>query len=119
MIRNILLEGTHMGFPFIVTHNGGGFRCGYILIPKSHPWYGVDYDNIQAEVHGGLTFADAEAGGTWRIGFDCAHLYDAQDPSLPFSRGLEVKNSSHTTIKDTDFVKAECENLCEQAFNAK
>lgn len=53
----LLAKGTHAGFEYEVVNNGNGFRCGYIRLPPSHPWHGVSYDSIDAEVHGGLSFA--------------------------------------------------------------
>jgi len=31
---------------------------GYVALPKGHPCYGKGYDNIDVEVHGGLTFSE-------------------------------------------------------------
>jgi hypothetical protein len=48
--------------------------CGYVTVPKGHPFYGLDYDhdNLAGIVaHGGLTYSDE---GTF--GFDCAHAGD-------------------------------------------
>lgn len=44
---------------------------GYVQIPEGHPWRGLDYDDIDVRVHGGLTYAD----NGW-IGFDCLHRGD-------------------------------------------
>lgn len=56
---------------------GGGHLCGYLLLPKGHLWAGKDFNSIEAEVHGGLTFARTDdKTGRWRIGFDCSHLDD-------------------------------------------
>jgi hypothetical protein len=66
-----------------------GWGNGYVVIPQGHPMYGIDYDEIPVEVHGGLTFASSvhdcinwpevkdmfEEGG-WVVGFDTAHFYD-------------------------------------------
>lgn len=48
-----------------------GAMNGYVQIPKSHPWHGLDYDDIDVEVHGGLTFSR----DGW-IGFDTLHSGD-------------------------------------------
>ena len=67
-----------------------GWGNGYVLVPKGHPFYGVYYDEIDVDVHGGLTFSelvDAEIVkrwpgltdddiGFWIIGFDTAHARD-------------------------------------------
>ena len=89
-----------------MIHRGSsGALCGYVGVPKGHPWYGVDYNDYQGEryetdlvinvdVHGGLTFSSAcqetddESSGIchvpepgrehdiWWLGFDCAHMGD-------------------------------------------
>lgn len=87
---DVLAEGQHEGYEWVVIHNQIGYRCGYVRVPKGHPWHGKPYDEIKAEVHGGLTFAEpdkpcdkpGEDDAYW-VGFDCAHLGDAPDPSLP------------------------------------
>lgn len=33
-----------------------GWGMGYVLLPYNHPYYGKNYDDINAHVHGGLTF---------------------------------------------------------------
>lgn len=60
-----------------------GWGNGYIGIPPEHPWYGKDYDDIDANVHGGLTYSNPckpreKPDGYWWIGFDTAHLNDNQ-----------------------------------------
>jgi hypothetical protein len=59
----------------------GDYYTGYVRIPPGHPWHGLHYDAIDADVHGGLTFSlDADDGGTW-IGWDDAHLHRCErDP---------------------------------------
>lgn len=52
-----------------------GWGNGYVKLPKGHPWYGKDYDDIKVSVHGGLTYSRQE-GKYWVIGFDCAHFND-------------------------------------------
>ncbi|QFP97013.1 hypothetical protein SEA_SUERTE_42 [Gordonia phage Suerte] len=44
---------------------------GYVLLPEGHPWRGLDYDQIDVEVHGGLTY-----GHDGWIGFDTLHAGD-------------------------------------------
>lgn len=44
---------------------------GYAKIPAGHPWHGRNYDDIDVEIHGGLTYG----GGEW-IGFDTVHAGD-------------------------------------------
>ena len=111
----ILKEGTHEGFNYMICHNGNGFRCGYIEILEGHPWWNKDYNDIEADVHGGLTYADKDYDNyNWWIGFDCAHLYDRQDVTLPAEIYMPSFGEGGT-IKTTEYVENECKSLCEQA----
>lgn len=62
------------GLPCLAVRNsGGGNWCGYVGVPREHPWHGIGYSECiqtpkcgedycghgpNVEVHGGLTFAD-------------------------------------------------------------
>lgn len=35
---------------------------GYVCLPREHPWYGVPYDDVPVDVHGGLTFGPDRPG---------------------------------------------------------
>lgn len=118
---HVLSEGEHAGFQFVTVHNGIGYRCGYVRVPKGHPWHGKDCDDVDASVHGGLTFAEPDMhcdgpgeDDAWWLGFDCAHCNDAQDPSLP------ARHRMHTmgTVRTQEYVESQCRNLCEQAAEA-
>lgn len=75
----------------MINRGPSGALCGYVGVPPSHPWHGVDYTAIvKVEVHGGLTYANScqedgeichvpEPGrehDIWWFGFDCAHAFD-------------------------------------------
>ena len=87
---------------FIVRHHRLGHLCGYIGVPQEHPFYGVNYDDIDIEAHGGLTYSDEGSGlgkkveqfevneQLWFLGFDCAHFND-HIPTLEDSFGSEYR----------------------------
>lgn len=139
--NDVLLTGKHAGHEFAIVHNQSGYRCGYVKVEKDHPWYGTNYNDLDVDVHGGLTFAAADEpcdqGGPddgWWVGFDCAHCGDAKDPALLTTDQLEYESNfensfrqkypeyanwkSPDTIKTTEYVEAECRKLCEQARHA-
>lgn len=60
-----------------------GHLCGYVAVPKGHRVWGYGYDDVDdADVHGGLTYADEDKEtGEWVFGFDCSHAGDLS-PSL-------------------------------------
>lgn len=72
---------THAGLecglaptPALLTVPRGPYN-GYVKVPAEHPAAGKDYDDVDVEVHGGLTFAqDCEDGGTW-FGWDDVHAW--------------------------------------------
>lgn len=84
-----------------------GHLCGYVVIPESNAIYGKDYNNLDINVHGGLTFSGL-VDNEWLIGFDCAHLGDliprwAGEPSM-----------TNSIWRDPAFVKEELERLTKQ-----
>ena len=62
---------------------GSGALCGYVGIPKGHTYWGVIYDEGDAEldaiaddVHGGFTYTEEGKDGFWYFGFDTTHADD-------------------------------------------
>ena len=85
------------GLPCLIVRvpfHGG--LCGYVGVFEGNPNFGRDYNDVDADVHGGLTFSDfstyganldesrhichaldrGEPGRVWWLGFDCAHYGD-------------------------------------------
>jgi hypothetical protein len=106
---------TEAGYEAEVIATEMGHRCGYVTVPEGHPHYGKGYDDIHADVHGGLTYANK---GTF--GFDCAHLGDAKDVSIMSDEYKKIfrvwseLNEGESTIKTLEFCVAECESLAKQ-----
>ena len=109
------------------NHIFGGFLNGYVRIPKDHVYYKKEYDDIECEVHGGLTYCQAELDGWW-IGFDCAHTFDivpsmellyAHDEDMIKIRAKYPFSSVwKRSYKNINFVIEECKKLAEQMHNA-
>lgn len=94
--------------------------CGYVRVPKGHPAYAQDYDNIDVDVHGGLTYSandfpidDGELieEGFWWIGFDCAHGGDY----VPGMNGMEYAHEYRNKL----YVKDQVRELVIQLGNMK
>jgi len=132
---DVLAEGEHLGFQWVVVNNGMGYRCGYARVPLGHPWHGKKYGDLDdVAVHGGVTFTEADvpcdapgADTDWWIGFDCAHAFDAPDPELARSRSdsgpslsflnnlLVDGDSERYEVRTQAYVENECRSLCQQA----
>ena len=102
-IKKVLVENnwTKSSEFFVFKHGWGN---GYVGVPKDHPWYGKHYDEIEAYVHGGLTFSEnglfGEQSNIWFVGFDTSHCSDTKE-NCPLS-----------------FVAEQTDNLYKQAVDA-
>ena len=127
----VISEGEYLGFEWVTVRNTMGFRCGYVKVDKGHPWYGLRYDDVDADVHGGITFAEedvpcgkGEDDGYW-VGFDCGHICDKPDPLLMDEANLFMQDRFNKmglnmyqsgVIRTQEYVENECKRLAVQAY---
>jgi hypothetical protein len=119
---------TEEGYKAVVNFVHDSHNCGYVGVPPGHPLFGKEYNDLDIECHGGLTYAGTnmvgypveEHDGWHYFGFDCAHLGDAT--KSPYYRSF----GEHETFKDVDYCARECDsisrqlkNLADEAPNAK
>lgn len=115
------------GLDCLIVRNHIGALCGYVGVPEQHPCFGQDYDSVDVEVHGGLTFSDtchpreSECRGichpkegaanetVWWLGFDCAHGGDIMPKLGSFGYGDTYRNFS--------YVRQEVASLAKQLNN--
>ncbi len=111
------LEWRFRELPCVIHRNVIGAWCGYVAVPKGHPWHGKDADALPAEAHGGLTYAGTRSPGraapkdSWWLGFDCGH-WDDYVPCIIHLGG----GHRHGTYRDQAWVSAETERLALQAI---
>ena len=87
-----------------------GHLCGYVTLTTDNDFFGLEYDDIPVDCHGGLTYASNQ-GPDWVIGFDCAHYGDCQ----PFyNEEWALYSGRNAVYRDMEFVSRECESICEQ-----
>lgn len=113
-----------------------GALCGYVGVPEGHSCYGLGYDDVPVDVHGGLTFAgpcqDGEAedparichfpgpgrsDDVWWLGFDCAHFMDVSplmEERLTLVMGERYPGSGVAVYREFAYVQEECRRLAEQ-----
>jgi len=111
---------TKAGFKAEVIATDMGHRCGYVTVPKDHPWHGKTYNDVDLDVHGGLTYAGMEDGDWW-FGYDCAHFGDARDPELMSDKykAIRMRSFDGDTVKTLDFCVNECESMAWQLKDVK
>lgn len=98
-----------------VLQNSGLWN-GYVAIPKGHPAYGKDYDEIDVEIHGGLTFGNYSSKldnpslpkfdeEHWVVGFDTAHAGDTREYW-----------TKERVLKETEFLKTQLLDMMNVKF---
>ena len=126
------LKFTHLGYECFVRRMVaeelnrsifGGHLCGYVCISENHPFF-ENRDDIDVQIHGGITFAEKDLEGKYWIGFDCAHSYDLM-PSMKDWK-IKMKNDFvkkfpdlpsfqfNFTYRTFDWVVEETKNLAAQ-----
>lgn len=107
-----------------VRHPMLGCWLLYLGVPQGHPWYACGSDEIDADVHGGVSWTGrpiplhplAYDGGRilWWVGADFGHLGD-QCPMLVKKNPLLRAGSRYRTLA---YVQHEAERLAHQAEQA-
>ena len=98
------VDFLHAGFSCFILRNMLGAWCGYVGVPSTHPAYRQDYNDVDVDVHGGLTYADVcgdhichipEPGmpdDVWWLGFDTNHYCDYAPGNFVYSIGTRPKS---------------------------
>lgn len=122
----------------LALRNRMGVWCGYVGLPPGHPLHGVTVNEIDFDVHGGITFygslcqEEADEGhgichvpepgrpaDVWWIGFDCGHALDVcpafVELESSFPTNIRASGGMFRTVyRDLDYVKAETASLARQ-----
>lgn len=114
--REILHKDNYKGYNFYIL-NLGTHPTAYVEIPKESNLFGKDYNDIDLDVHGGLTYANdylyiyilTKLDNSWFIGWDYAHWKD-------YSGYYENTNIDTTDMKKwtTEEIIKDCESVIEQ-----
>ncbi len=125
------VEWRSQGMPCLTVRNRHGAWCGYVGLTPGHPWYGKDYDSIDAEVHGGLTYGGkcggpichvpqpGEPDDVWWLGFDCSHYLDISPRMLAYDLRMGWPREPLAEYRNASWVHDEVERLADQARAAK
>lgn len=127
------VDFTHAGLTCLALRGHHGVWCGYVAVPPGHPLHGTVYQDIDVQVHGGLTYsqtgarpighvpAPGDPDAVWWIGFDCGHdvrdrlpgmeacLRAAQIPPLP-----PLPPGCEDVYRDLPYVRGEIRSLADQ-----
>lgn len=92
-----------------------GALCGYVALPKGHPFRRMSGLELPVEAHGGVTYSE-QMGADFYIGFDCAHYQDL----MPYLRA-QLSRTGFTgqvlelgSYRDLEFAIRQCERVAAQ-----
>lgn len=113
----------------LIHRNRMGALCGYVGVPSTHPAFEKGYDEVDVDVHGGLSYANKcqETGDpaegichvplpgrtddVWWLGFDAAHAFDVMPKMPDYGIDLDVLDMAYRTF---GYVRGEVESLARQ-----
>jgi hypothetical protein len=113
----------HAGFDCMIVRSLHGHLCGYVGVPENHPWYEKHQDEVDVQVHGGLTYGahcqdvicHSKPQKTWWLGFDCCHMGDLSPGLRMIDEAVSGRVFRKGTYRDLEYVHAETEGLADQA----
>lgn len=131
----------YCGYKCVCAFNANGYRCGYVAVDNSHPYFQKEYNEDgpnEIMCHFGLTYSGYRGhfytnDDLWWFGFNCGHILDRTDFDTAREYGLvndveyqigkemqEVLNKCEgATVKDVEFVKENCKMIVEQLIAAE
>jgi hypothetical protein len=111
------VDFTYKDIPCRVIRQEIGHLCGYIKVPNEHKFYKLDYDDIDIDVHGGITFNGSieDAENEFWIGFDCAHWGDVCPKMNKLYSELSILFRKNSFFKESIYRNVEyCTNECKR-----
>lgn len=114
---DVLDTGYCFGLLYYIL-NLGTHPTAYIKIPKDSKYYGKDMDEIDLEVHGGITYAkdylyiskNQKVDGYF-IGWDYAHYNDYAGYEEKLPQNLRTGGKKWTTQEIYEEIKEACYEL--------
>ena len=96
-----------------------GSLCGYVGVSDKSKLFGVNYNDLDFDVHGGLTYSgfwkSEEKDSFYYLGFNAAHAGDI----MPFMRtvyNLRMLEGGEK-YRDMNYMTNECKKLARQVKN--
>lgn len=122
------LEFEHEGFTCLILRTSMGHLCGYVALKPEHPDYNKDYNDINVDCHGGLTYGamcsghichtpkPGEPDNVYWVGFDHAHSgdYSPSNAAMVKKYGAHFERGEYESYKDIDYVTKGVKHLAEQ-----
>ena len=91
-----------------------GAWCGYVELPADHPDAGVNYNDMEVQVHGGLTYSDG-----CMFGFDCAHWNDIAPVMLLLRPESYLTRNMGEEYRTLEYVRDQCKELARQFYERR
>jgi len=113
-VHEVLIQDTYRGYEYVIV-TYGSHPCAYVKMLENSKNYEKNYDDIDINVHGGLTFGDdltrvrKDLTG-WYIGWDYAHLGDFTF----YNHSLGISPEKKYTINE---IEIDCKDVINQLIH--
>lgn len=115
--NKLLYSGKCMGYNYYIL-NLGTHPTAYVEVPKDHKYYLKNCDEIDIDVHGGLTYSNnylivegEKITNCWFIGWDYAHFGDFIGYELNYPIKFRTNGKKWTTKEIQKDVYEVCKQL--------
>lgn len=110
----ILCQGKYKNYQFYIL-NLGTHPTAYVEIPRKHKFFRKNYEEIDIDVHGGLTYSEDHLrdikNNSWFIGWDYAHYGDYLGYEENYPKEYKSEEKKWTTEEIFDDVVSVIEQL--------
>lgn len=117
----VLDTGTCFGFFYWIL-NLGTHPTAYIKIPRNNKYFRKDYEEVDIDVHGGLTYSsdhlyisETQQLEGWFIGWDYSHCGDYAGYEEKLPEELRVGGKKWTTEEIREEVYKACKQLLKES----
>lgn len=115
----LLYQGNYKNFNYVIL-SLGTHPTAYVEIPKDHKYYGLSYDDMNIDCHGGLTYSGEDYwnmetcsnSDRYFIGWDYAHFEDYIGTEIVYPKEFQSNGKKWTTAEILEEVKEAIEQLC-------
>lgn len=117
------MDFSYKNYVCAIKRNTSGNLCGYVALCKEHPYFSKNYDEMEIECHGNLTYGEKTHSKIfiqYWVGFDCGHVFDlipvikSTKEIFSMRNGFPPSELFNGTYKNMNFCIEQCKSIVNQ-----